>query len=67
MVLKFGHFIFLFIYLDYSHTLKEKEFTDFIIKAQNDREKYVTKKETTDGKICSSNCSNNQAIMPNFK
>ena len=27
------------------HTLKEKEFTDFIIKAQNDREKYVIMKK----------------------
>ena len=45
MVLKFGYFTFLFIYLVIVHTLKEKEFTDFIIKAQNDRDKYVIMKK----------------------
>ena len=45
MVLKFGYFTFLLYILIIVHTLKEKEFTDFIIKAQNDREKYAIMKK----------------------
>ena len=47
MVLKFGYLEIFAKYIHFIvHTLKEKEFKEFIYKAQKDREKYViTKKE----------------------